>query len=180
VIRNRSIVAVAAALVAGQLFVSPASPTGAPCLTEQPTKIGNAGNNTINGTNGRDVIFGRGGNDTIRGRGGQDVLCGEGGHDVLLGGEGADHASGDAGNDQVYGNDGSDVLEGGSGNDNVYGGRGADSSFDGNGRDNLYLGRGNDTGGVADKTGGDFINGGPDEDQCDLDAKDAEQNCEVH
>ena len=62
-------------------------------------RIGNSGNNTLNGTSGSDLLVGLGGNDVLNGGGGIDILSGGGGNDTLNGGSGSDIVSGDAGND---------------------------------------------------------------------------------
>jgi Ca2+-binding RTX toxin-like protein len=67
-----------------------------------------AGNDTIRGGNGNDILSGQAGNDTIRGGIGSDGLAGGDGNDRLLGG---------AGNDRLAGHAGNDTLTGGSGND---------------------------------------------------------------
>lgn len=55
------------------------------------TRIGNSGNNTLNGTAGNDLILGNGGSDTLNGHGGADVIvAGAGGNDTINGGSGAD------------------------------------------------------------------------------------------
>src|ERR1051325_11407844 len=87
-------------------------------------KIGNSGNNILNGTNGSGLLLGAGGNDVLNGGGGIDILSGGGGNDTLNGGSGSDLVSGDAGNDTlVYKaaeNTGSiDLYDGGSGTDTL-------------------------------------------------------------
>ena len=59
-------------------------------------RIGNGGNNTLNGTNGSDILLGLGGNDVLNGGGGSDLLSGGGGNDTLNGGSGSDIVSGGA------------------------------------------------------------------------------------
>lgn len=77
------------------LSVVPTAQAAAPtCGGLKATIVGNAKNNTINGTNKRDVVVAGAGNDTIRGLGGSDVVCG---------GEGADTLQGGVGNDRLYG-----------------------------------------------------------------------------
>ena len=71
------------------------------CNGLTPTIVGNNSNNTINGTQGRDIIHGQGGNDTINGLGGNDVICGGLGNDRLNGQQGTDFCDGGAGNDTV-------------------------------------------------------------------------------
>ena len=58
---------------------------------------------TINGTGGRDDLFGAGGGDTINGRGGNDRLFGENGADTLSGGGGRDSLIGGLGRDELTG-----------------------------------------------------------------------------
>jgi Ca2+-binding RTX toxin-like protein len=69
-------------------------------------------NDTLEGTEGADVIFGGGGSDRIDGLGGDDLICGRRGGDVLFGGEG---------NDKLYGGRGSDAQDGGAGDDLILG-----------------------------------------------------------
>lgn len=66
------------------------------CAGLKATVVGNARNNTITGTNNRDVIVAGAGNDTIRGLGGNDVICGGEGADTLQGGVGNDRLLGEA------------------------------------------------------------------------------------
>jgi Ca2+-binding RTX toxin-like protein len=174
--RVLAVLGAVATLIAGSL--SGSSIAGDPCSVPGPDKVGTAGNNTLRGTPRDDYIHGRGGNDTIIGRGGDDVLCGDGGHDVLKGGRGGDTVAGDVGNDQLYGLKGPDTINGNEGNDNSYGGPGADEAIDLSGLDNLYLGDGPDSGDVFDFSGGDYVNGGQDQDACAWDNEDDGENCE--
>ena len=96
---------------------------------------------TINGTNGRDVIVALGGDDDIRGNGGNDVICA---------GYGRDSSGGGLGADQIVGGAGPDFLGGGPGNDRVFGGAGVNSLSGGAGNDRLI--------------GGEILAGGPDDD----------------
>ena len=64
-------------------------------------KIGNGGDNILNGTNGSDLLLGAGGNDILTGGGGSDILLGGNGNDTLNGGSGSDLVSGGAGNDTL-------------------------------------------------------------------------------
>lgn len=68
------------------------------------------GNDTINGGDGNDVIFGQGGKDTIHGDNNDDYIDGGSGNDTLFG---------DAGNDTLIGGVGTDTLNGGAGNDTM-------------------------------------------------------------
>ncbi|MEA4836908.1 MAG: type I secretion C-terminal target domain-containing protein, partial [Rhodospirillaceae bacterium] len=76
-----------------------------------------AGDVTLTGSDGSDILVGGAGNDTLYGGDGNDILYGGAGNDTLYGG---------AGNDTLYGGDGDDILYGGAGNDTLYGGAGAD------------------------------------------------------
>ncbi|MBL0407447.1 hypothetical protein JKG68_26370 [Microvirga aerilata] len=69
-----------------------------------------AGNDTIEGLGGRDVLGGAGGDDTIHGGAGSDKLYGEGGEDWLHGGSLSDTINGGAGNDLLYGGVGRDIF----------------------------------------------------------------------
>ncbi|WP_268944885.1 cadherin-like domain-containing protein [Pseudomonas sp. KNUC1026] len=48
------------------------------------------GDDTLNGGNGNDILFGQAGNDTLNGGNGDDILIGGKGNDILTGGDGAD------------------------------------------------------------------------------------------
>jgi Ca2+-binding RTX toxin-like protein len=109
-------------------------------LTTQPYNppvyhdiVGDAGNNTLNGTAQADAIYGLDGNDTLKGLLGDDLLDGGNGNDNLQGGDGNDFLIGDAGNDKMDGGAGDDTLYGGDGNDTLIGGAGADYIDGGNG-----------------------------------------------
>src|SRR5204862_7152679 len=73
---------------------------------------GGAGADTINGSDGPDLILGGEGNDTLNGGGGDDRIVGDRGNDTM---------SGDAGDDTLVWNNGdhSDVINGGAGRDDV-------------------------------------------------------------
>jgi len=85
--------------------------------------LGVAGNDTIKGGQGSDILFGddgafdsvTGGNDTISGGLDNDLISGDGGNDTL---------TGEVGNDVLYGGAGADSIDGGAGDDIVYGGSG--------------------------------------------------------
>ena len=74
------------------------------------TRVGTNGNDSIEGTSGRDVIVGLGGNDRIRGAEGDDVICGGAGSDELEGGDGDDYVDGGDGSDSVRGDKGRDTC----------------------------------------------------------------------
>ncbi|MDZ7904367.1 MAG: Hint domain-containing protein [Cypionkella sp.] len=95
-----------------------------------------AGNDTIDGDAGDDLIYAGAGNDNLDGGAGNDTVYGGAGNDIWqagdtgddlhYGGAGDDVVSGDAGNDTIYGDDGNDAIEGHNGADTVYGGAGND------------------------------------------------------
>ena len=88
---------------------------------------GQAGNDTITGSDGRDKLYGGDGDDWLRGGmsadklfagAGNDKLSGNGGNDMLLGDVGNDTLFGNAGNDKLYANDSeADTVDGGDGTD---------------------------------------------------------------
>lgn len=123
--------------------------------------VGDAGNNTLNGTGRADVIEGGEGNDVVRGRGGSDILFGQEGDDRLLGNGRSDCLFGGGGNDTLKGGTGGDSLFGEAGDDSLTGGGGDDLLSGGAGRDRLNGGKGNDTldGGGAGAAG-DELEGG--------------------
>lgn len=94
-----------------------------------------SGNDVINGSEDRDIIFGGSGDDTINGNGGDDWLNG---------GPGNDNINGNNGLDLIVGGDDNDVLTGGAHADSIYGGKGNDILWGGVESDHLYGGEGND------------------------------------
>lgn len=80
-----------------------------------------AGNDTINGDDGNDVIYGGAGNDLIEGGEGLDVIFGGAGNDILSGGFKKDTVNGGAGDDifRVWGNTWLENTNGDSGNDTL-------------------------------------------------------------
>lgn len=92
--------------------------------------FGGAGNDTLVGGSGGDLLFGQAGNDTLLGKGGNDFLFGGAGNDTLTGGDGDDQVFGEGGNDRMIWNPGddTDLFEGGDGTDTaeVNGGNGAE------------------------------------------------------
>jgi Ca2+-binding RTX toxin-like protein len=99
---------------------------------------GNAGNDTIDGSNSREYLVFNGGEDNDVLRGGRD-------QDSLVGSEGNDAIFGNAGNDSLNGNTGNDYIEGGSGDDHLIGGIGNDTLHGGQGADRMYGDAGDDT-----------------------------------
>ncbi|EGF93609.1 hemolysin-type calcium-binding repeat 2 copies family protein [Asticcacaulis biprosthecium C19] len=106
----------------------------------------NAGdqNDTINGSDAVNALYGNGGNDSINGLGGHDALYGGAGIDTLNGGTGNDTLLGGAGADIVNGQDGNDVITS-SGDSGTYdGGTGNDTAFAGIGNETMIGGSGTD------------------------------------
>ncbi len=115
---------------------------------------GGEGNDTLNGDDSDNIIYGLGGDDVISGGVGHDYLRGfegddriEGGDDVdvIGGGDGNDTLAGGEDDDFIVGNDGDDVLRGDGGDDILESGNGNDSLIGGLGADTLRPGIGNDT-----------------------------------
>ena len=105
---------------------------------------GTAGNNSLIGHDGMDLLHGRGGDDRLEGRAGRDWLHGDWGDDHLSGGAGYDRLFGGQGNDRLFGGAGRDRLHGDRGNDHLSGGGGDDELWGGQGNDMLAGGAGND------------------------------------
>jgi Ca2+-binding RTX toxin-like protein len=106
---------------------------------------GGAGNSTINGTAGNDVIIDAGGNNTIDGKGGNDSIVVSGaGNNTVSGGAGADTITTGSGNDAIQGGDGDDTIDAGNGNNSVQGGAGNDRLTAGSGNDGVDGGAGSD------------------------------------
>ena len=82
---------------------------------------GGAGNDTLTGGSGGDLLFGGIGNDTLLGKSGSDFLFGGGGNDTLTGGDANDQCFGEAGNDRLIWNPGddTDLNDGGPDTDTV-------------------------------------------------------------
>ncbi|MFN6338975.1 MAG: calcium-binding protein [Cyanobacteriota bacterium] len=112
-------------------------------MTDGSTEFifGGAGNDSIDGRDGSDVLAGGAGNDYLKGQNGSDALFGESGNDVLEGGDGG---YGNDSNDLLDGGDGADILSGREGGDTLIGGAGDDDLRGGNGDDILIGGPGND------------------------------------
>lgn len=73
-----------------------------------PIKIGDEGNNRLEGTDTSDILNGRAGNDDLFGGAGNDQLLGGPGLDELRGGNGDDTLVGGPGADYLYGGHGAD------------------------------------------------------------------------
>jgi Ca2+-binding RTX toxin-like protein len=87
---------------------------------------GLAGNDRLDGGDGRDGLHGGEGDDRLLGRAGNDLLYAGPGADRVVGGSGNDWADSSLGDDVLYGGPGSDHVVGGSDADGVYGDDGED------------------------------------------------------
>jgi Ca2+-binding RTX toxin-like protein len=96
------------------------------------------GDDSVAGNNGGDTLFGGAGNDMIAGGAGDDSIFGGLGDDLLFGNAGADLIQGQGGNNVLNGGDGDDTLVGGANNDILFGGADDDMLSGGNGNDALY------------------------------------------
>ena len=105
---------------------------------------GTPGSDTLNGTNGADIIAAYAGDDIVNALHGRDLVFGGPGNDTIDAGNGADFVFGGAGNDSILGGNGPDLLRGRAGDDTVDGGDGRDILFGGWGTDTLRGGAGND------------------------------------
>ncbi len=148
------------------------------------TITGTPGNDTLNGTNGADVICGLGGNDTISGGNGSDTIYAGSGNDIIQGGNSDDTIYAGPGDDTSHGetllgllDNGSDTIYGGPGNDTLDGGNGNDTLTDTDGADSLSGSNGNDAIVTQDGVGGDTANGGLGSDSCTVDGSDSTSGC---
>ena len=107
--RTKAIVMLAScgALLVSNFAISPAV-AAKQCLGKAPTIVGDSSSETIEGTNGRDVIHGGGGDDEIHGLGKRDLICGGNGDDTIYGDGGADKLAGWRGYDNIKGGGGGD------------------------------------------------------------------------
>lgn len=129
---------------------------------EGDTIVGGAGDDTIYGEFGDDLIDGNRGSDTLFGGSGDDRLDGGKDNDTLYGGDGDDALTGGAGDDLLDAGDGDDFVSGGTGNDTLLGGAGDDGLIAGDG-DNLIIGGdGHDY--IEARDGSDSIVGGDGDD----------------
>ena len=129
--------------------------------------IGEGGNDTLHGGGNDDEIYGGDGNDDMFGDDGHDTMYGDDGNDFFLAGSGNDHAEGGNGDDIMYledgddyglGGDGDDYINAGNDNDIIGGGEGNDVMYGGNGNDCLYGDEGRDK--LFGQRGNDKIFGG--------------------
>lgn len=139
---------------------------------------GTAGDCTIRGTPGPDVLRGTARRDVICGFGGDDELRGAGARDQLLGGSGDDRLYGGAMGDTLVGGGGNDTLWGQAGKDHLAGGNGNDVLTGGTERDVLAGHAGDDTLRGMDGVGGnDRLLGGSGNDHCTADDGDIVLGC---
>lgn len=106
--------------------------------------IGNDGDDSILGGDGSDTVDAGDGNDTVNGGDNNDSLSGGAGDDSIFGGLDNDTLMGDDGNDTLLGQFGDDLLVGGADADSLEGASGADTLHGGGGHDFLDGGRNND------------------------------------
>jgi hypothetical protein len=165
------------AVLIGLLSATPAQAARF-CDGEPATIQRGAGNNTVTGTEGPDVIVLGGGDDLAHALGGRDRVCGEDGVDAIGGGAGGDPLlSGGPGRDFVEGVGGNDTVAGDDGRDGGQttwrGGQGFAAGLQGSAGDDTVLGGPGDDGdgfstftydGLAGGTGDDDLFGGQGDD----------------
>lgn len=144
--------------------------TSAEPEVEAPAFQGTDGNDIRFGSDDADTMAGGAGDDSLHGENGNDMLNGDDGDDTLFGHNDDDTLNGGAGDDSLQGSDGNDVVNGDEGDDAVHGGLGDDTLSGGAGADTLFGGWGNDlvngvvddpdTDGITDTDDADFLNGG--------------------
>lgn len=81
---------------------------------------GGAGNDSMSGLAGGDVLYGGADNDTVSGNDGDDLVRGGSGNDLLYGGAHIDTLYGDEGQDTIYGGLGRDLMFGGDDQDRFF------------------------------------------------------------
>ena len=135
---------------------------------------GTAGNDSLVGTNGNDLIIALEGNDRIAGLNGDDCIVGGPGTDQISGDNGNDAIDAGEGNDHVAGGNGNEVITGGSGNDTMDGANGIDQITGGPGNDIMTGGNGNDS--LQGDGGTDTAVGGAGSDTCSAETK---TQCEI-
>jgi len=142
--RGQGIVAVPALLAVAFAAQAAAAPEDEPprCRGEAATIVGTSGDDVLQGSEERDVIWAGPGDDVVYGARGSDLICGGPGADMILGGRGNDTINGGPGDgDRVYGGLGDDKLGGGPGDgDEVGGGLGIDLVNGGPGDEDLVHG----------------------------------------
>ncbi|MCC3475035.1 MULTISPECIES: cadherin-like domain-containing protein [unclassified Microcoleus] len=128
---------------------------------------------TIEGTDGDDIIVATGANQSLYGKRGKDKLKGKSGKNKLYGGKDGDDCEGGDGDDEIRGDRGDDKCDGGEGNDTLYGGKDNDTLSGGTGNDTCKGDDGDDwvhgNDGKDDVDGGsgsDTVYGGKGDDTC--------------
>jgi len=132
-------------IAAGRAHSLAAAAVPPTCNGKPATIVGPAGDSTVTGTSGADVIVDLSGNNKIRGFGGNDTICAGPGNDAISGGGGADWVDAGDGLNSVEGNSGRDTLITGSGIDELEGNGGDDTLTGGRGADKFRGGDGTDT-----------------------------------
>ena len=105
--------------------------------------LGTPESDTIEGTDGNDLIRTWLSDDTVYGNGGNDEIRPGGGNDYVEGGDGLDFIRAEEGDDAVFGNDQDDRIFGDKGDDWLDGGRGSDVVRGGWGNDLIFGGSDN-------------------------------------
>ena len=126
--------------------------------------IAGAGNDTINGGAGRDMLSFQVATGGVTASLATGTSSGADGNDSFInienlrGSEFADMLSGDAGNNRIQGRDGGDAIDGGAGDDSLHGGYGNDTLTGGAGNDTFqYSGGGEGVDRITDFVAGDVI-----------------------
>ncbi|MEX5282167.1 MAG: hypothetical protein NW700_11475 [Nitrospiraceae bacterium] len=153
-------------LLVGDDFIFSAPPLGDTSLFNDFFRYSTvSGNDTLDGGEGDDQLYGGAGADTLTGGEGNDLLYGD--RRAIRGVDVNDTLIG--GNDTLDGGEGDDVLDAGVGDDLLIGGVGHDSLSGGDGNDRLEGEDGNDVlhgdGGSGVGVGDDILIGGEGNDQ---------------
>ncbi len=98
-------------------LITPDNGNGRPEGAVDPINTLPSEDESINGTDGDNIIYGGSGDDTISGNGGNDIIYGGSGDDYLNGGSGDDYLNGGSGDDRLRAENGENTLRGGSGSD---------------------------------------------------------------
>ncbi len=124
--------------------------------------VGDAGDDSILGTDRADTLSGGDGDDTIEGSDGNDSILGEWGADTLLGGEGADTLRGGHGSDRIVAARGADLIVDLFGDNFIRAGDGSDTVTAGDGDDTIEGNRFPDL--INAGHGNNVVDGGGDDD----------------
>lgn len=168
-----------------------ASGQGADSFSSIRDIVASKHDDTIEGSEKRDVIFDPSGDDTIRSFGGNDEISDGEGKDFIDAGAGDDEIHGafcvsgsdgptycqtdppatdkmigGPGNDLISSGPGDDVIRGNAGKDSLYGGDGVDEIFGGSGSDILFGGSGSGKNPPNDDGKADHLDGGDGVDEC--------------